>query len=68
MVFLAWNSGDTLGFEGGVLAKIDKYGKDLTWWNINVFGNIRRELERLKKFLVEAKSVAMVSGNNFRVR
>ena len=30
VVFSAWNSGDTFGFEGGVLAKIDKCGKDLT--------------------------------------
>ena len=34
----------------------------------NVFGNVRRELERLKKLLVEAESAAMVSGENFRVR
>ena len=68
VVFSAWNCGDTLGFEGGVLAKIDKFGKDLTWWNRNVFGNVRRELERLKKLLVEAESVAMVSGNNFWLR
>ena len=34
----------------------------------NVFGNIRRGLERLKKLLIEAESIAMVSGNNFRVR
>ena len=37
VVFSAWNYGDTLGFEGGVLAKIDKFGKDLTWRNRNVF-------------------------------
>ena len=30
--------------------------------------NVRRELERLKKLLVEVESVAMVSGINFRVR
>ena len=30
--------------------------------------NVRRELEHLKKLLVEVKSVAMVSGINFRVR
>ena len=49
VVFLAWNGGDAFGFEGDVLAKIDKCGKDLSWWNKNVFGNVRRELERLKK-------------------
>ena len=68
VVFLAWNSGDTLGFEGGVLEKIDKCGKDLTWWNRDVFGSVQRELERLKKLLVEAESIAMASGNKFRVR
>ena len=30
MVFSAWNSGDTLRFEGDVSAKIDKCGKDLS--------------------------------------
>ena len=30
--------------------------------------NVRRELERLKKLLVEVESVAMVSGINFQVR
>jgi len=68
VVFSAWNSGDALEFEGNVLAKTDKCGKDLSWWNKNVFGNVRRELERLKKLLVQAKFAAMASGNNFRVR
>ena len=68
VIFSVWHSGDTLGFEGGVSQKIDKCGKELTWWDRNVFSNVRRELERLKKLLVEAKSATMVSGNNFRVR
>ena len=68
VIFSAWHSGDSLGFEDDVLKKIDKCGKKLTWWDKNVFGNVRRELERLKKLLVEAESTAMVSGDNFRVR
>ena len=68
VIFSAWHSGDGLRFEDDVLKKIDKCGKQLTWWDRNVFGNVRRELERLKKQLVEAKSAAMVSGENFRVR
>ena len=67
MVFSAWNGGHALGFEGDVLAKIDKCGKDLSWLNKNMFGNVRRELECLKKLLVQAKSAAMASGNNFQV-
>ena len=66
--FSAWHSGDSLGFKDDVLNKIDKCGKQLTWWDRNVFGNVRRELERLKKLLVEAEFAAMVSGENFRVR
>lgn len=32
------------------------------------FGNVRRELDRLKKLLVKAKEAAMANGNNFWVR
>ena len=65
VVFSTRNSGDTLRFEGHVLAKIDKCGKDLSWWNKNVFGNMRRELEHLKKLLVEAESAAMATVITF---
>ena len=33
-----------------------------------MFGNVRRELESLKKLLIEAESAAMAIGNNFWVR
>ena len=67
VVFSSWNSGGELGFGGDVLAKVEKYGKDLTWWDKNVFGNVRRELDLLRKLLTKAESEAMISGNNFRV-
>ena len=38
IIFSAWHSGDSLGFEDDVLKKIDKCGKQLTWWDRNVFG------------------------------
>ena len=38
IIFSAWHSGDGLGFEDDVLKKIDKCGKQLTWWDRNVFG------------------------------
>ena len=34
----------------------------------NVFGNVRMELNRLKKALTKEEKAAMVSGNNYRVR
>lgn len=66
--FFAWNGDGTFRFNGDVLAKIDKCGKDLTWWDKNVFGNVRRELDRLKKLQVKAKEATMANGNNFRIR
>ena len=33
-----------------------------------MFGNVQRELESLKKLLVEAEFAAMATGNNFWVR
>lgn len=51
-----------------VLEKIEKCRKDLNWWNKNVFGSVRKELERLRKILPKAKNAAMVSENNDRVR
>ena len=67
VVFSAWNSGGVLGSSGDELAKVEKCGKDLTWWDKNVFGNVRRELDRLKKLLTKAEFEAMVSGSNLQV-
>ena len=60
----------TRGTEDGreVLNKVEKCGKDLNWWNRNVFGNVRRELEKAKKMLIKAEREAILSGNNFQVR
>ncbi|XP_050259980.1 uncharacterized protein LOC126705069 [Quercus robur] len=60
----------TSGAEDGreVLNKVEKCGKDLNWWNRNVFGNVRRELEKAKKMLIKAEREAILSGNNFQVR
>lgn len=68
IVHSAWNSISC--FEGNlnILAKVDKCGKDLLWWNKNVFGNVRKELYRLRKLLGKAKEEAIGSGNNNRIR
>lgn len=56
------------GYEGEILAKVNKCGKDLNWWNKNVFGNVRRELDRLKILLSKVENAEMLSGNNSQVR
>ena len=40
VVHSEWNSFGDFGYEGEILAKVDKCGKDLNWWNKNVFGNV----------------------------
>ena len=59
---------EIFGSEGAILAKVDKCRKHLSWQNKNVFGNVRRELDRLKKNLAKAEIEAMTNGNNFWIR
>ena len=40
VVEAAWCSCASRGLNSVIIGKIDKCGKDLTWWNQNVFGNI----------------------------
>lgn len=40
---------------GSVISRVDRCGKDLAWWNKNVFGSVKRELEKKKKALLEAE-------------
>ena len=50
------------------MAKIEKCGMDLLWWNRNVFGNVRQELIKKIELLSRAKIEAQVSGINQRIR
>ena len=68
VVVSAWGSGSDGSVESNILSKIEKCGKELGIWEKNVFGNVRMELNRLKNPLAKEERVAMVSGNNFRVR
>ena len=68
VVVLAWGRGSDVGLEGNILSKVEKCGKELGRWEKNVFGNVKLELNRLKKALVKEERLAMVSGNNYRVR
>ena len=40
VVQAAWRNTDEAEGERNVLAKIKKCGKDLNWWNKNVFRNV----------------------------
>ena len=68
VVQAAWTSVGDFGSEEAILAKVEKCGKGLSWWNKKIFGNVKRELDRLKKNLAKAEIEAMTSGNNFRIR
>ena len=68
VVHSACNNIDGVEVDGEILAKVDKWGKDLSWWDKNVFGNVQMELIHLKKLLAKEERAAMLSGNNFRVK
>ena len=68
VVFSAWGSGNGQDDGGDILRKVERGGKDLGHWEKNVFGNVRMELNQLKKTLAKEERAAMISGNNFQVR
>ena len=49
VVYSAWNSRSGVGIGGDILCKVEKCGKELGKWEKNVFGNVRMELNCLKK-------------------
>ena len=66
-VQVVWNRCET-ELVGGILGRVEKCGRDLSWWNKNVFGNVRRELEKLRKLLHKVEEEAIIRGDNTRVR
>ena len=32
--------------DDAIIKKVERCGKDLAWWNRNIFGNVKLELER----------------------
>ena len=50
------------------MKKIEQCSKELEWWEKNVFGNVRRELEEKKKKLAKIEAETMKGGDNFRLR
>ena len=68
VVETAWRSCVSLDPNKEILGKIEKCGKDLTWWNYNVFRNVRREIKKKRDMLVEEEAVALRTGSHVRIR
>ena len=51
-VVASWCSSISKVGEDAIIKKVERCGKDLAWWNRNIFGNVKLELERKRKMLV----------------
>lgn len=64
IVQASWNSMVGSNLDTTILSKVENFGKDLLWWNRNVFGSVRQELIKKKELLCKAKFEAQISGIN----
>ena len=53
--------------DSNILRRVKSCGKELAWWNRNIFGNVRRELEKKRAMLTQAESATRILGSNHRV-
>lgn len=63
----SWSSFEHSTNDSEILNRIDRCGKNLSWWNRNIFLNVRRELVKKKDLLAHAEIATMISGQNHRV-
>ena len=68
IVQATWNHANGAEPNREILEKFEKCGKDLGWWNQNIFQSVRQGLIKKKKLLLQAENEAMTSGLNARVR
>ena len=68
MVEASWSSYSHGHGDDAIIKKVEQCGKDLTWWNHNIFGNVRKELAKKKEPLVAAEMEAQIHGQNARLR
>ena len=68
IVEATWTSTECPDPSSAILKKVAKCEQDLTWWNNNCFGNVRRKLADMKKLLAAVELEALRSGNNSQVR
>ena len=68
MVEASWSSYSYGHGDDAIIKKVEQCGKYLTWWNYNIFGNVRKELAKKKELMVVAEMEAQVLGQNTRLR
>ncbi|XP_075657955.1 uncharacterized protein LOC142627937 [Castanea sativa] len=68
VVEAVWSSQEGLDPSVRVVQKIEKCGKELTYWSKIHFGNVRSELNLKRRLLIEPEKEALQSGDNSRVR
>lgn len=51
-----------------VVKKVEKCGKELTSWSRKNFGNVRHELEKKRKLLVQAELQAVRGGDPSHIK
>ena len=59
-----WSHHDFDTNDSNILRQVESCGKELAWWNLNIFGNVRRELEKKKVLLTQVESAAKYTGLN----
>ena len=67
IIEVVWSPRFTTDPSVEVMSKITRLGKELSRWNRVHFGNVRKELEKKRRLLKEAKDQAMQTGVNFTV-
>lgn len=68
MVEAVWSSNDLENPSVKVVRKIEKCGKELKRWDRDHFRNVRRELAKKRRLLVEAEKEARRTGINHCIR
>ena len=65
VVEAVWSSNDMVDPSTKVMRKVEKCGKELKMWNWDHFGNVRKELAKKRRFLVDGEKEAI--PNSFTV-
>ena len=64
----SWSSSQHETSDSSILKRVEMCGKNLAWWNQNIFGNERKELDKKRSLLIQAESATLESGQNHQVR
>ncbi|XP_075659250.1 uncharacterized protein LOC142629154 [Castanea sativa] len=59
-----WRKDEDEPWDTKIITKVDNYGRELTCWSRQIFGSVKRELEKKRKQLIQAEKVAIHEGNS----